>query len=195
MYYNLESSLSGCCRNFRKGQEEGGFALSREQQLANWPTDCRFDQHDNRLIWGMVITDDQRMQRLPAFWGSDFYDKWYSDTALICDKNVKLFQNQWNYTVHNVVLLCDYKGIRLPIWSEVKSGYFHMWYPSYVGFPTISNKCIWYGTLKFFSQLFSDMTLQLVVLYDNIHLKQFWLASDQIFRILPRKTPFVQGRI
>ena len=82
------------------------------------------------------------MQRSHDFWGSDFFT---SDTQTQRLSVTKLFQNQWNYPVYNVVLLCDYKGMRLLIWSEVKSGYFHMWYPSYVGFPTISNKCIWYS--------------------------------------------------
>ena len=82
------------------------------------------------------------MQKSHYFWGSDFFT---SDTQTQRLSVTKLFQNQWNYPVYNVVLLCDYKGMRLLIWSEVKSGYFHMWYPSYVGFPTISNKCIWYS--------------------------------------------------
>ena len=76
-----------------------------------------------------------------AFWGSAFSDKWYSDrhSHLSVTKTWNFFKTSetlWNYLVHNIVLLCDYKGIRLPIWSEVKSGYFYMWYPSYVGFPT-----------------------------------------------------------
>jgi len=43
-------------------QGKGGFALSREQQLANRRTDCRLDRDNKQLIRGTVITDDQCMQ-------------------------------------------------------------------------------------------------------------------------------------